>query len=139
MVDKPRRPLLTLKAGPKPDAADPAPAPTSPSAEPAPRVLDWKCKPCGKTFQVPPELPDDEPMRCPACNARLGLAREFRVADPALAKVRARPVIRSEPPPSPAPVKPVTAEVVTRRRGPGAGRAAPQVVSVVRKVRRPDS
>ncbi|MDR3511756.1 MAG: hypothetical protein P4L73_08985 [Caulobacteraceae bacterium] len=137
MVDKPRRPLLTLKAGPKlPEAGEPAPPAAAPA--PAPVVLsEWKCKPCGKTFQVPPELGDDEPVRCPACNARLGLAKEFRVEDPALAKVRARHVVRTEPPPAAAP-RPHLDEITTRRRPGGTGRPAPQVVSVVRRTRRPD-
>lgn len=137
MNDTPRRPILSLKGAAKPPAAADAPhaadAPSAASPEPA-RPQLWKCKPCGKTFEVPAELPDDEPMRCPACNARLGLAKEFRVEDLSLAKVRARPVARHEP--APAPPKPAETPVI-RRRGPT--RAAPQVVSVVRKVRRPEA
>jgi DNA-directed RNA polymerase subunit RPC12/RpoP len=129
MDDKPRRPILTLKGASKPPEA---PTPAAPSAPVEAKPQLWKCKPCGKTFEVPAELGDEEAMRCPACNARLGLAKEFRVADPEQAKVRARPVARHEPA---APAKP--AEASPPRRRPGGARPAPQVVSVVRRPRRP--
>lgn len=135
MNDTPRRPILSLKGLAKPPAETDAPAaPAPPEAAEAAKPQLWKCKPCGKTFEVPAELPDDEAMRCPACNARLGLAKEFRVEDATLAKVRARPVARHEP--APAPPTPAQTPVI-RRRGPS--RSAPQVVSVVRKVRRPEA
>lgn len=136
MDDKPRRPILSLRGATKPPTAADSPTAAAPPSPPeAAKPQLWKCKPCGKTFEVPAELADEEAMRCPACNARLGLAKEFRVEDPALAKVRARPVARHEP--TPVPAKPADA-AVARRRGPSA-RPAPQVVSVVRKVRRPEA
>jgi hypothetical protein len=41
--------------------------------------------------EVSPELADDEAVRCPSCNARLGKAAQFRTDAPDQAKVRARP------------------------------------------------
>ncbi len=69
-------------------------APQAPAA-PKPRAtFDWKCKPCGKGFNVPFEAADEDAVRCPNCNARLGLARDFRADPPNLAKVRARLVAK---------------------------------------------
>ncbi|HLY80969.1 MAG TPA: hypothetical protein VKQ70_16435 [Caulobacteraceae bacterium] len=82
MSDKPRRPTLHLKFAPA------VPAAPAPAAAPA---TVWKCKPCGKTVPVGPDLDDDASVRCPACNARLGLARDFR-QDPPSPKLRARRV-----------------------------------------------
>lgn len=65
-------------------APPPAPAPA-----PAP-VGDWKCKPCGTRFDPPAELADEDYVRCPSCNARLGLASDFRADPPNVAKLRAR-------------------------------------------------
>jgi hypothetical protein len=79
MADRPQRPTLHLKFAPAPVAKAP-----SPTAAPA-----WKCKPCGTGFQVDAALADDEAVRCPSCNARLGLAGEFR-QDPPSPKLRAR-------------------------------------------------
>jgi DNA-directed RNA polymerase subunit RPC12/RpoP len=62
---------------------------------PPPKTFAWKCKPCGKGLDVPAELADDEAVRCPSCNARLGLARDFRSDPPNLEKVRARWVGKS--------------------------------------------
>ena len=100
MTDKPRRPVLSLKNPPAPKPVTPAPAPTPPLAParsafrkdpaPAPVTHAWRCKPCGTGFDVPASLADDESMRCPSCNARVGLARDFRSDPPNLAKVRAR-------------------------------------------------
>ena len=81
MVDKPSRPILRLKLTPKP------PLP------PEPKVKQWRCKPCGALIDTPMTLDDDESVRCPSCNARLGLAKDFRGDDPNTAKVRARPII----------------------------------------------
>ena len=110
MDDKPKRPILSLKAGPKPVEPPPPPAPV--------QTLEWKCKPCGTSVQVADELADEDYVRCPSCNARLGLAADFRGETPNLAKVRARAVIKTEQPePAPARVKaPVTVVSVTRRR-----------------------
>lgn len=57
---------------------------------PKPQTFAWKCKPCGKGLDVAAELADDEAVRCPSCNARLGLARDFRSDPPNLEKIRAR-------------------------------------------------
>jgi len=67
-----------------------------PAPPPPPPVLDvwWKCKPCGKAFTPAPDAADDEAVRCPNCNARLGLAGEFRT-DPTPSRVRARLIRKS--------------------------------------------
>ena len=67
-----------------PAAAAPPPPP------PVPVVGDWKCKPCGTRFDPPTELADEDHVRCPSCNARLGLASDFRADPPNVAKLRAR-------------------------------------------------
>lgn len=96
-TERPRRPTLSLKSGVAPKtmeelfgkkaaakAAPPPPPPPAPS-------FGWKCKPCGKGFDPPAEGPDDEVVRCPNCNARVGVAGDFRT-DPPPARLRARPV-----------------------------------------------
>jgi DNA-directed RNA polymerase subunit RPC12/RpoP len=98
MTEKPRRPILHLKFAPA-DPPAPPPAPAARAPEPA-KALTWKCKPCGKAFQTPAELADDESVRCAACNARLGLAADFRADPPNLDRVRAR--LAAEPAPRPA-------------------------------------
>jgi DNA-directed RNA polymerase subunit RPC12/RpoP len=96
MTDKPKRPILHLKFPP----STPIGAPAAPAAaSSAPKAQTWKCKPCGKPFQVLSELADEDSVRCPACNARLGLAADFRGDPPNLEKVRARLAV--EPPPKP--------------------------------------
>jgi DNA-directed RNA polymerase subunit RPC12/RpoP len=111
MVDKPRRPILHLKSAPKlpitPDFTPPSRAKAKvvvPEAKPkaSDKAPEWKCKPCGKGFDVAAELADDDAVRCPACNARLGLAKDFRSDPPNLAKVRARPTAKGAPTPPPA-------------------------------------
>ncbi len=97
MSDEPRpRKILSLKnpptrpLGPEPVRAKaPEPAPAAPAVQ-----YDWKCKPCGAGLNVADDLPDDETVRCPNCNARLGVAGDFR-ADPPPAKLRARPAKRA--------------------------------------------
>jgi rubrerythrin len=79
MSDRPARPILRLKN---------PPTVTPPTAAPIPQ---WKCKPCGAAFGVDPALDDADPVRCPACNARLGRAAQFR-AEGAGEGVRARRV-----------------------------------------------
>ena len=83
MSDPPRRPILKLKF---PPAAAPAPAP-APLSELV--GVRWKCKPCGALVTVTGQEPPDADVRCPACNARLGLAGDFQTPEGA-AKVRAR-------------------------------------------------
>ena len=65
-----------------------APEPTPPAAPPA--TGDFKCKPCGTRFDPPAELADEDSVRCPSCNARLGLAADFRATPPNVDKLRAR-------------------------------------------------
>lgn len=98
--EPPRRKILSLKSGvaapggPPPlerlqkaaKVITPEPAPPPPP----PAVGDWKCKPCGTRFDPPVELADSDHVRCPSCNARLGLASDFRADPPNVAKLRAR-------------------------------------------------
>jgi DNA-directed RNA polymerase subunit RPC12/RpoP len=122
MTEKPRRPILHLKFPPSTPIAVPG-APAAPAAAtppPAPRAMNWKCKPCGKPFQVLSELTDADSVRCPACNARLGLAGDFRAEPPELEKVRARLALEPAPkPPAPkslfSPRKVVRVSTVSRR------------------------
>ena len=86
MADGRQRPTLHLKFAPAI-----APTALSPTAPQAAGSAAWKCKPCGTGFQVDAALGDHEDVRCPSCNARLGLAGDFR-QDPPSPKVRARPV-----------------------------------------------
>jgi hypothetical protein len=51
------------------------------------------CKPCGAFFDPPAEGPDEEVIRCPNCNARLGVAGDFRQTPPP-SRLRARPMRR---------------------------------------------
>ena len=75
-------------------------------------VWRWKCKPCGAALEIGADLADADAVRCPACNAKLGRAEQFR-SDPPDAKVRARRVeVDSAPPAAPGP----TVTVVQRRR-----------------------
>jgi DNA-directed RNA polymerase subunit RPC12/RpoP len=104
MSDAPRRPILKLKyAPPAKLAAEPKPAPrlgsprfVKPARAPAPALPQhaWKCRPCGTGFTPAPDLEDDDSVRCPACNARLGRAADFRSDPPNLDKLRARPAKR---------------------------------------------
>ena len=103
--EPPRRKTLSLKSavaapgGPPPleRMVKPSARTTvfTPSAQPVappppPAVGDWKCKPCGSRFDPPAELADEESVRCPSCNARLGLASDFRSDPPNVTKLRAR-------------------------------------------------
>ncbi len=72
-------PLVSLRA-----AKSPPPPPPEP-------VFGWKCKPCGQGFDPLIGASDDEAVRCPKCNARIGKVGDFKL-DPIPAKVRARPV-----------------------------------------------
>ncbi len=101
--EPPRRKILSLKSG---VAAPGGPPPleriqrpaghkrvvvTTPEPPPAPAATgDFKCKPCGTRFDPPAELADDDSVRCPSCNARLGLASDFRATPPNVDKLRAR-------------------------------------------------
>jgi DNA-directed RNA polymerase subunit RPC12/RpoP len=122
MTEKPRRPILHLKFPPSTPIAVPgAQGAAVAAAPPPPRAMTWKCKPCGKPFQVLSELADTDHVRCPACNARLGLASDFRAEPPELEKVRARLALEPAPkPPAPrsassSPRKIVRVSTVSRR------------------------
>jgi hypothetical protein len=43
-----------------------------------------------RPFDPAPELADEDSVRCPSCNARLGLASDFRADPPNVEKLRAR-------------------------------------------------
>ncbi|MBO9707070.1 MAG: zinc ribbon domain-containing protein [Caulobacter sp.] len=103
--EPPRRKTLSLKSGVKAPGGPPPlerlpprqggrvviPEASPPPPPPAPAPTgDFKCKPCGTRFDPPAELADDESVRCPSCNARLGLAGDFRADPPRLEKLRAR-------------------------------------------------
>ncbi|MDP3854691.1 hypothetical protein [Phenylobacterium sp.] len=89
MTEEPRRrPILKLKNPPKVVIPGARPAPPPPPVQ-----HDWKCKPCGAGLSVAADLADDAEIRCPACNAKLGTAGDFR-ADPPPARLRARPAKR---------------------------------------------
>jgi len=115
MTEKPKRPILHLKFSPSAPIATPN-APTAASPPPGPAQI-WKCKPCGKPFQVLSELADEDSVRCPACNARLGLAADFRADPPVLEHVRARLATESAPPqPAPSPRRTFVRESIGSRR-----------------------
>jgi DNA-directed RNA polymerase subunit RPC12/RpoP len=79
MTDAPRRPILSLKFPPAPKAPPPAAA----------KETRWKCKPCGAAVVLTGAEPEDQEVRCPACNAKLGLVAQF-LSDPPSPKIRAR-------------------------------------------------
>ncbi|CAN5343048.1 hypothetical protein BH10PSE4_BH10PSE4_11620 [soil metagenome] len=101
--EPPRRKILSLKSG---VAAPGGPPPLERIARPPghkrvvlrapepppppPATGDFKCKPCGTRFDPPVELADEDSVRCPSCNARLGLASDFRADPPNVEKLRAR-------------------------------------------------
>lgn len=71
--ERPRRAILTLKNPPL-------------------RLLPpsrWKCKPCGAALEVAADRDPADTVRCPNCNARLGLAGDFQ-NEGATGRVRAR-------------------------------------------------
>jgi rubrerythrin len=74
MTEPTRRPILRLK--------NPPPAAKTPRA--------WRCKPCGAPVEIAATLADDGEVRCPACNALLGTAHQFRSDPPQLQRIRAR-------------------------------------------------
>ena len=134
MNERVRRPILHLKLGSTPptervgeraDEAGMAPRPEAPAAPTPAATYTWKCRPCGTPFVPPGEGPDEEPVRCPACNARLGRAGDFRLDPPPLDKLRAR-AVKAPPAPAPAVVRP-----------PRSPRTTPPVVmvKVLKKVR----
>ena len=91
---KPRRTLslkpgvvLTRVLGPEPIRPLKVPKPVLPP-EPS---FGWKCKPCGQGFDPPTGAADEEIVRCPKCNAKIGKVGDFK-QEPIPTKLRARPV-----------------------------------------------
>jgi len=112
MTEKSKRPILHLKFSP----ATPIATLGAPATAPSPPQI-WKCKPCGKPFQVLSELADEDSVRCPACNARLGLASDFRADPPQLERVRARLAVEPAPAPAaPSPRRTFVRESIGSRR-----------------------
>ena len=101
MNERVRRPTLHLKLGGTSPADPDAPAALAAEPAPKPAAYTWKCRPCGTAFVPPSEGPDDEAVRCPSCNARLGKAGDFRLDPPPLERLRARAVKQAPPPPPP--------------------------------------
>lgn len=93
------RPILSLK--PRKSAEPTPPAPSR-----------WKCKPCGASVEVSPDE-TEEYVRCPKCNARLGLTADFLSDPPKIQRLRAR-VDTSKPAPAPEPVRTPGTVVVTK-------------------------
>lgn len=103
-MTEPRRPILHLKLGavtrplgadamvqPKAKTTIVTPAAALPQAPPSPPTGPvWKCRPCGSTLNLPDTLADADAVRCPACNAKVGLAGDFRSDPPNIEKLRAR-------------------------------------------------
>jgi DNA-directed RNA polymerase subunit RPC12/RpoP len=83
---QPLAPLRTDK--PRPFRSPRPPKESKPVERPS---HGWKCKPCGAFFDPPAEGPDDEVVRCPGCNARIGVAGDFRQTSPPT-RLRARPM-----------------------------------------------
>jgi DNA-directed RNA polymerase subunit RPC12/RpoP len=79
MTEPPRRSVLHLKTPPRRTEA--------PSAE-----TGWRCKPCGTAVEISGALGDADVVRCPGCNASLGLAGQFRSDPPQYQRVRARKI-----------------------------------------------
>jgi uncharacterized paraquat-inducible protein A len=79
MTEPTRRPILHLKT-PPPGSKTPSP------------TVGWRCKPCGAPVEVAAALDGQDEVRCPACNALLGRADQFRSDPPQLQRIRARMV-----------------------------------------------
>jgi len=111
MNEPPRRPILKLKspppAIPRPEAPvlpskgetrifarKREPVPVPPLAPPVQPAAAWKCRPCGMGFDVAEDMGDEDWVRCPKCNARLGRAGDFRAGR--LEKLRARAAKRPD-------------------------------------------
>ena len=50
---------------------------SKPPPAPAKPTFGWKCKPCGEGFDPPVAAPEDQEVRCPSCNAKIGKAADF--------------------------------------------------------------
>ena len=80
---EPLTPIRTARPSRPPKAAKPPPPPA--------QIFGWKCKPCGQGFDPPEGAPDDQDVRCPSCNARVGKVGDFAL-DPPPNRLRARRV-----------------------------------------------
>ncbi|HYD46283.1 MAG TPA: hypothetical protein VEA79_13540 [Phenylobacterium sp.] len=91
MSEPGRRPILRLKNPPPLPAPPPAPAaasrPGQPAAEPG-----WKCKPCGARLVLPETWAEGDELRCPNCNAKIGLVKDIMSDPPETSRLRARRV-----------------------------------------------
>lgn len=79
MTDRPTRPILHLK--------------TTVTLAPKEPKSEWRCKPCGSVVEIDPALADTDTVRCPACDAALGRAGQFRSDPPQIQRLRARRAI----------------------------------------------
>jgi len=88
--------VVTRPLGPEPltpiRTARPSRPPKAPKPPPPPaQIFGWKCKPCGQGFDPPEGAPEDQDVRCPSCNARVGKVGDFAL-DPPPNRLRARRV-----------------------------------------------
>jgi hypothetical protein len=83
-----RQRLPDVRTRPPPD---PQPEESAEAEGPAASPSRWKCKPCGALVEIAASMADEEAVRCPSCNARLGRVGQFRAEGPEQQKVRARP------------------------------------------------
>lgn len=87
MSEPGRRPILRLKNPPPlPVAPPPPPRPAGAPAAPS----GWKCKPCGTMLVLPDTWADDDELRCPGCNAKIGLVKDIMSDPPETSRLRAR-------------------------------------------------
>jgi DNA-directed RNA polymerase subunit RPC12/RpoP len=89
MSEPGRRPILRLK-NPPPLPVQPAPPP-KPGQAAAPATV-WKCKPCGAALVLPETWAEGEELRCPNCNAKIGLVKDIMSDPPETSRLRARRV-----------------------------------------------
>jgi len=61
------------------------------------KTTAWVCKPCGARLTLDPDGADDDVVRCPTCQAKLGKLAAFKRPDEA-GQVRARKVPLQDPP-----------------------------------------
>ena len=91
MSEPGRRPILRLKNPPPLPVPPPPPAsaarPGQPATEPG-----WKCKPCGARLVLPETWADGDELRCPNCNAKIGMVKDIMSDPPETSRLRARRV-----------------------------------------------
>ena len=90
MSDPPRRSILKLKLPPA--------TPAAPAPEAAPEVgagTRWTCKPCGAVLVITGQESADQEIRCPVCNARLGVAGDSLIDGGSKLRARRLPPLRT--------------------------------------------